>query len=29
MMAEVRGVGLGELCEAIEANTDTAFGGRW
>ncbi|MDQ3484147.1 MAG: TatD family hydrolase [Actinomycetota bacterium] len=28
-MAEVRGVGLEELCAAIDANTDTAFGGPW
>jgi TatD DNase family protein len=28
-MAEVRGVDLVELCEAIDANTDAAFGGRW
>ncbi|WP_395695931.1 TatD family hydrolase [Nocardioides sp.] len=28
-MAEVRGDDLGELCAAIDANTDVAFGGRW
>lgn len=28
-MAQVRGEDLGELCAAIDANTDTAFGGRW
>lgn len=28
-MAEVRGDDLGELCAAIEATTDAAFGGRW
>jgi TatD DNase family protein len=28
-MAEVRGADLGELCRAIEANTDRAFGGAW
>ena len=28
-MAEVRGDDLETLCRAIDANTDTAFGGRW
>ena len=28
-MAEVRGDDLGELCAAVDANTDVAFGGRW
>lgn len=28
-MAEVRGDDLGELCAAIDANTETAFGGSW
>ena len=28
-MAQVRGDDLGELCAAIEANTDAAFGGSW
>ncbi len=28
-MAHTRGVGVSELCEAIEANTDAAFGGSW
>ncbi len=28
-MAATRGVELGELCRAIEANTDIAFGGSW
>ena len=28
-MAEVRGDDLGELCAAIDATTDVAFGGRW
>ena len=28
-MAQVRGADLGELCAAIDVNTDTAFGGRW
>lgn len=28
-MAEVRGVDLGELCQAIDANTQAAFGGSW
>ena len=28
-MASTRGVGVSELCRAIEANTDAAFGGAW
>ena len=28
-MAEVRGEDLAELCAAVDANTDAAFGGRW
>jgi TatD DNase family protein len=28
-MAGTRGVGVSELCAAIEANTDAAFGGAW
>jgi TatD DNase family protein len=28
-MAEARGAELSDLCEAIEANTDAAFGGSW
>jgi TatD DNase family protein len=28
-MAEERGADLGELCAAIDANTDAAFGGAW
>ncbi len=28
-MAEVRGADLGELCAAVEANTEAAFGGAW
>jgi len=28
-MAEVRGADLGELCAAIDANTEAAFGGPW
>ena len=28
-MAEVRGDDLEELCGAIDANTETAFGGPW
>jgi TatD DNase family protein len=28
-MADVRGVDLTTLCEAIDTNTDTAFGGAW
>jgi TatD DNase family protein len=29
VMAQTRGEDLGELCAAVEANTFTAFGGRW
>jgi len=29
VMAEVRGDDLGELCAAIDANTEAAFGGAW
>ncbi len=29
VMAEVRGVELGELCQAIDGNTESAFGGSW
>jgi TatD DNase family protein len=29
LMAEVRRVDLGELCAAVDANTEAAFGGRW
>ena len=29
VMAEVRGEDLGELCAAIDANTEAAFGGGW
>jgi TatD DNase family protein len=29
VMAAVRGEDLGELCAAIDANTDVAFGGAW
>jgi TatD DNase family protein len=29
VMAEVRGEDLAELCAALDANTDVAFGGRW
>ena len=29
VMAEVRGDDLGELCAAIDANTEAAFGGSW
>ncbi len=29
VMAEVRGEDLGELCAAVDANTETAFGGSW
>ncbi|HEY1134574.1 MAG TPA: TatD family hydrolase [Nocardioides sp.] len=29
LMAEVRGEDLGELCAAVDANTDAAFGGPW
>jgi TatD DNase family protein len=28
-MAEVRGVDLAELCRAVDANTEAAFGGAW
>jgi TatD DNase family protein len=28
-MAAVRGDDLEELCAAVDANTDTAFGGPW
>jgi TatD DNase family protein len=28
-MAETRGADLEELCRALEANTDAAFGGSW
>jgi TatD DNase family protein len=28
-MAATRGVDLADLCRAIEANTDAAFGGEW
>ncbi|HEU5038627.1 MAG TPA: TatD family hydrolase [Nocardioides sp.] len=28
-MAEVRGDDLGDLCAAVDANTEVAFGGRW
>ena len=28
-MAEVRGADLGELCAAVDANTEAAFGGSW
>ncbi len=28
-MAEVRGDDLETLCRAVDANTDTAFGGPW
>ena len=28
-MAEVRGADLGELCAAVDANTEMAFGGTW
>ncbi len=28
-MAEVRGDDLADLCAAVDANTDVAFGGRW
>jgi TatD DNase family protein len=28
-MAGVRGDDLAELCAAVDANTDVAFGGRW
>jgi TatD DNase family protein len=29
VMAEVRGDDLEELCRAVDANTDAAFGGGW
>jgi TatD DNase family protein len=29
LMAEVRGEDLGELCAAVDGNTDRAFGGAW
>jgi TatD DNase family protein len=29
LMAEVRGVDLGDLCAAVDANTEAAFGGAW
>jgi hypothetical protein len=29
VMAEVRGEDLGELCAAIDANTEAAYGGAW
>ncbi len=29
LMAEVRGDDLGDLCAAVDANTETAFGGPW
>lgn len=29
LMAEVRGDDLGELCAAVDANTEVAFGGAW
>ena len=29
VMAEVRGEDLGELCAAVDANTEAAFGGPW
>ncbi|WP_166391000.1 TatD family hydrolase [Nocardioides ochotonae] len=29
LMAEVRGEDLGELCAAVDANTERAFGGSW
>jgi TatD DNase family protein len=28
-MAEVRDENLGELCAAVEANTERVFGGSW
>jgi TatD DNase family protein len=28
-MAETRGADLEDLCRAIDANTDAAFGGPW
>jgi TatD DNase family protein len=29
LMAQVRGDDLGELCAAVDANTERAFGGTW
>ena len=29
VMAEVRGIELGELCKALDVNTEAAFGGSW
>jgi TatD DNase family protein len=29
MMAQVRGDDLAELCAAVDANTEAAFGGAW
>ena len=29
LMAQVRGEDLGELCAAVDANTEVAFGGAW
>ena len=29
VMAQVRGEDLGDLCAAVDANTETAFGGAW
>jgi TatD DNase family protein len=29
LMAEVRGDDLAELCAAVDANTETVFGGAW
>jgi TatD DNase family protein len=29
LMAEVRGDDLGELCAAVDDNTQAAFGGAW
>ncbi|WP_122816374.1 TatD family hydrolase [Nocardioides pantholopis] len=29
LMAQVRGADLGDLCAAVDANTDAAFGGSW
>jgi len=28
-MAQARGDDLGELCAAVDANTEAAFGGAW
>jgi TatD DNase family protein len=28
-MAEVRGADLAALCEAVDTNTEVAFGGSW